>query len=254
MTSDELVSHVTAHAVELRRRLLSHYYHDLFSGKIQQGPLKGFPLEREPKWGTGDIASKLFGLYEQEVLNIIEACTNRKKLFVNLGAADGYYGVGLVATNNFPRSICYELSEDGKASMATSAKEHGVSDRVQVLGAASSTFPSDIKKMGFAIEDALVLCDVEGAEFEIFDDHCLKALRGAEVVIELHEFIVDGGAGKIQGLYDRARGHFDVRLFKTGYRDLSGIPELDRLGDSDRWLICSEGRGKMMSWLHLTPR
>src|SRR4051812_13685670 len=123
MTSDELVSHVTAHAIELRRRLLSNYYHDMFGGKIQLGPLKGFSVEREPKWGTGDVASKLFGLYEQEVLTIIESCIGRKKVLINLGAADGYYGVGLIATNTFPSSVCYEMSDEGKASIERCAQE-----------------------------------------------------------------------------------------------------------------------------------
>jgi hypothetical protein len=254
MTSDELVSHVTGHAVELRRRLLSNYYHDMFSGKIQQGPLKGFPVERAPKWGTGDVASKLFGLYEQEVLTIVESCIGRKTILVNLGAADGYYGIGLIATNNFPRSVCYELSDEGKSSIEKCALEHAVSDRVLLFGAASNQFPADLKRLGLAVEDMLVLCDVEGAEFEIFDENCLKNLEGSEVIIELHEFMVQNGADNIQSLFDRARRHFDVRLFKTGYRDLSGIPELDGLGDSDRWLICSEGRSKMMSWMHLTSR
>jgi hypothetical protein len=254
MTSDELVSHVTSHAVELRRRLLSNYYHDVFSGKIQHGPLKGFSVERAPKWGTGDVAAKLFGLYEQEVLTIIESCISRKTVLVNLGAADGYYGVGLVATNNFPQSVCYELTDEGKNSIEKSAQANRVADRVLLLGAASNAFPADLKQRGLAAKDMLVLCDVEGAEFEIFDENCLKGLEGSEIVIELHEFIVENGGDKMQSLFDRVRRHFDVRLFKTGHRDLSGISELDGLGDSDRWLICSEGRGKMMSWMHLTSR
>ena len=42
-------------------------------------------------------------------------------------------------------------------------------------------------------------------------------------------------------------------VIKNAARDLSWIPELDAMNDSDRWLICSEGRPKLMSWLIFAP-
>jgi hypothetical protein len=254
LNTDALTEHVTSHAVELRRRILSRYFHGMFGGRIQQGPLKGFPVEIEARWGPGDAASKLFGLYEQEVLAIAEQASSHRSVLVNLGAADGYYGVGLVATGVYPRSVCYELDDEGRDFLARSAETHGVAERVRILGGATRDFPVELRKLDIPIRDVLVLCDVEGAEFEIFDADCLGSLRGAESVIELHEFMVADGPLKMQSLVECAQRHFHVHLFKTGYRDLSGIRELDLLSDSDRWLVCSEGRTKMMSWLHLTPR
>jgi hypothetical protein len=254
LNTDELTEYVSSHAVELRRRILSRYYHRMFGGKIQQGPLKGFTIEFEPRWGPGDGASKLFGLYEQEVLAILEQASSRRSVLVNLGAADGYYGVGLVTTKIYSRALCYELDEEARGYLASSAQANGVADRIQIFGGATSGFAADLRSRNIALADVLVLCDIEGAEFDIFDADCLKSLKGAEVVIELHEFMVADGPLKLEALVDRARQHFHVHLFKTGYRDLSGIRELDLLSDSDRWLVCSEGRTKMMSWLHLTPR
>ena len=254
MSTDALVDHITTHAVELRRRMISNHFHSKFEGRIQQGPLKGFVIGNAVRWGPGDVAAKLFGLYEQEVLAIVEAAALKRSDLINLGAADGYYGVGLVAANVFRRSICYEVSERDREYLKTSAEQNGVSERVRILGRASNAFGREARDMGVSLERALVLCDVEGAEFGIFDDECLEALRDSEIVIELHDFLVDDGRDALQLLIDRAGRHFNARIFKTGFRNLSGIPELDSLSDSDRWLVCSEGRGKMMAWLHLTPR
>ena len=188
------------------------------------------------------------------MLAIIEAAATRRTILVNLGAADGYYGVGLVATRHFSRSVCYEPSEADQALIASLAAANGISDRVELFASASSEFVHDLQQMKFPMEEVLVVCDVEGAEFEIFNDDCLKGLRGAEIVIEIHDFMVEQGAALTQALVDGAKRYFKVATFKTGYRDLSGIPELADLSDSDRWLICSEGRTKLMSWLHLSPR
>ena len=51
-----------------------------------------------------------------------------------------------------------------------------------------------------------------------------------------------------------AEEFFNVTELKMGSRDLSNIPELQKFSDSDRWLMCSEGRGELMSWLRLDPK
>jgi hypothetical protein len=37
-------------------------------------------------------------------------------------------------------------------------------------------------------------------------------------------------------------------------RDLSTIPEMASLSDSDRWLLCSESRPFLMRWVHCVPQ
>ena len=254
MMTEDYLGKITTYSVEVRRVLISRHFHSMFEGKIQQGPLKGFAIDDDPAWGPGDLAPKLLGLYEQEILTLIESLRSRKKVLVNLGAADGYYGVGLVATNNFARSICYESSDQGRAYLERLSAQNGVADRVQIFGTATSSFPDDLKKLGISIDESLILCDVEGAEFDIFTDDCLRSLKGADVIIELHDFMVKDGSKALQKMVDAARNHFNLSLIKTGFRDLSGFPELDSLNDSDRWLICSEGRIQLMAWLHLSPR
>ena len=41
---------------------------------------------------------------------------------------------------------------------------------------------------------------------------------------------------------------------RTGARDPAQFEELAMLEDTDRWLIASEGRKRLMHWLVLRPR
>ena len=44
-----------------------------------------------------------------------------------------------------------------------------------------------------------------------------------------------------------------ITALVTGARDLSQFRELRMMSDTDRWLLCSEGRPRLMSWLRFDP-
>ena len=252
--TDDLLDSNTRHAVEVRRVFISRYFYAMHGGKVRRGPLKGFTLNGSPSWEPAGVASKLFGLYEQEILTLLEQAKGRKRTLVNLGADDGYYGVGLVATNYFHDAVCYELSEEGRALIQRTAELNGISGRIKIMSEATSDFPNQLRQLNIAVEGTLILCDVEGAEFGIFSEACLASLEGAEIIIELHDFMIPNGGQALGLLLSRAARYFDVSSVKTGARDLSSIPDLDSVNDTDRWLICSEGRAKLMTWLHFAPK
>jgi hypothetical protein len=47
---------------------------------------------------------------------------------------------------------------------------------------------------------------------------------------------------------------FDITEFKTSARDLSKFQELHELSDIDRWLLCSESRPCLMTWMRFDPK
>ena len=51
-----------------------------------------------------------------------------------------------------------------------------------------------------------------------------------------------------------ARELFDVTEIRTTSRDPFPFPELQVLSDNDRWILCSEGRARPMTWLRADPR
>lgn len=241
----------TQYALNKRRLFLSDKLSQKFGGFIKYGPLKGVRLSSCSWWGSADRASMLFGLYEKEILDSISLTPNRYKVFIDLGAADGYYGVGLVASGIFEKSYCYEISSGGQIAIAENARLNGVSDRVEVRGGAGKGFYNGIDVD--EIERSVLFVDIEGGEFDLFDEEMLRVFSKSIIYVEIHEWFFDDGFAKLSKLEALVRDYFSIKKITTASRDLSNYDELAEMCDNDRWLICSEGRGRLMNWWRLDP-
>jgi hypothetical protein len=236
--------------IRRRREALGRALAEKFDNTVRYGPFKGLRLSPGSWWGT-DTAGMLLGLYEQEVLTSLQSVPRTYRTFVELGAANGYYGVGTTAAGIFDRAYCFERSLAGRRVIKANAALNGVSDKVHVLGTASRHFmdlvPPEQRK------GCVLLVDIEGGEFDLLDEAMLASLAGSIVLVELHEWFFPDGEGRLARLEAAARRHFRISRLTTAARDVSVFPELDRFNDDDRWLVCSEGRGRRMTWLRLDP-
>jgi len=193
----------------------------------------------------------LLGLYEQELLESLCSVPRRYTTFVDVGAADGYYGVGVLVAGLFVRSHCFEMSVQGREVIRETAAANGVLDRVTVSGRAEHNFYEALDAAEF--DRTVVLLDIEGGEFDLLDANMLGRFHRSIIFIELHEQLVPNGEQRLQRLLHDASTFFRVTTLRTGKRDLSGFPEVQAVDDNDRWLLCSEGRPYLMSWLRLDP-
>jgi len=237
-------------SIGLRRRHLSKKISSYFNDKVAYGPFKGLILGRGV-WSSTDKASMILGLYEREVLNAIANVPKRYTNFVDLGAADGYYAIGVLTSGRYQKSTAFEMTEAGRAVIKKNAALNLVSDRLEVFGKAENDFYK-----GFTQEElrkSVVLIDIEGAEFEILDKNCLEQLKESVVIIEIHDWKVKNGLDKKNALIENAKHFFKVEELLMSSRDLSIYPELRDFNDTDRWLICSEGRERLMTWIRLDP-
>jgi hypothetical protein len=194
----------------------------------------------------------LLGLYEQEILASIIDVPSKYNTFIDLGAADGYYGIGALISNRYETSYCFEMTELGRSLISKNATLNCVADRLFIHGIATKEFYK-----GFTAEQlskSVILIDIEGAEFALIDEELLVSLKDSIIIIELHEWHVEDGDRKLEELRHNASRLFDVTRLTTTARDLSKFPELKYLNDTDRWLICSEGRGRLQTWYRLDPR
>ena len=74
----------------------------------------------------------ILGLYEQEVLESLTNIPKKYKTFIDLGAADGYYGIGVLVNNLFENSFCFESTERGQNVIRENAKLNGVADKILI--------------------------------------------------------------------------------------------------------------------------
>src|ERR1700722_2566319 len=76
------------------------------SCRVRTGPFAGM------RYGSVSVGSayipKLLGIYERELSSFIEAaCLKRPDLIVDVGAAEGYYAVGLAVRNPTAKVIAF---------------------------------------------------------------------------------------------------------------------------------------------------
>ena len=253
MNNDQLLNNLTQQALEARRLMLGRLIYGRLRGTVSYGPLKGFRLNENQIWGQGDLGPKLLGLYEQEVLERIAARQKKWDCVINLGAGDGYYGVGLVKGGLSARSICFEQNTEGQAAIKLSAENNGVADRVTILGRAEADFLNGPELLGIDFSRTLIIVDIEGAEFSLLTDELLNRLKDVELIVELHGRFISKDPNFEAGFLQRLGKHFKCDVFTMGSRDFSTINEVASLGDSDRWLLCSEGRPFLMRWAYCCP-
>ena len=238
--------------IQQRRLLISRQLDERFGSQVKYGPFRGLKLSKATWWGKTDRAGMLLGLYEQEVLSALANVPVRyRRSFIELGAADGYYAVGVLVNDLFERSYCFEISERGQKAITANAALNGVSSRVQIHGIAEMNFHTALPES--ATGDSVLLIDIEGAEFDILTAKTFERFTNSVIIIELHDHFFADAPQRLERLRSICANVFRIDELTTTARDLSVFPELKQFSDTDRWLICSEGRRAMPHWYVLTP-
>ncbi len=241
-----------ADAIHRRRITIAKQLDTLYNSTVRYGPFNGLKLTRDHSWCSTDRGSMLLGLYEKEVLESLTNIPKQYNTFIDVGAADGYYGIGVLINNLFEHSYCYEISERGRQTIKENAILNNVLDMVEIRGIANKQFYSEIPIT--IIEKAVLFIDIEGAEFDLVDKATFDAFKKSIIFIELHEWLCKDGQEKRQKLCNDSVATHVATEIRMGARDLSKFAELKTFHDNDRWLICSEGRGQLMTWLRFDPK
>ena len=194
----------------------------------------------------------LLGLYDQEVLASLTQLPKKYQYFIDIGAADGYYGVGVIVGKFFKKSFCYEISEQGQKTIEANAKINDVTAKIEIRGKAVSNFYKDFSQN--EADQSVLFVDIDGGEFELFSSEIFEKFKNSVVFFELHEWLFPDGKERLERLKNDAEKHFKITTLTTTSRDLSVFEELREMSDSDRWLICSERRPRLMTWWRLDPK
>jgi len=235
------------HRIAIAKRIFTE-----FGGTIKYGPFKDMILVHELSDVNPDFSSMFFGCYEKELLDKLEEIPKSFEYFINLGAGDGYYPIGAIKSGTFKKSIAYETSEFRRIQMKRLAEINNCQNSLIIHGLADETcfdeYDSDF------LAKSVILSDIEGGEFEIFNERNLSKLSKSIVLIEIHDFLVQDGRPKLEKLLESASKYFEVTKLTTTGRDPSLYSELHLFTDIDRWLSVVEGRGPLMLWLLLKPK
>ena len=131
-----IIARLSFNLIDLRFHTLLEKYRIKLSEKlasdlkyeVKYGLFKGLLLSKDQWWGKGDVGTKCIGLYEKEIQNIIGKISSQNELrtFIDIGAADGYFAIGVLVNNLFQESIAFEISERGRLNL----KENAIHNKV----------------------------------------------------------------------------------------------------------------------------
>jgi hypothetical protein len=229
---------------------LTHLVRERTNCQVRQGPFAGM------RYISNSVGSaylpKLLGIYERELNHCVEMiCAGKPSLIVDVGAAEGYYAVGLARRNPQARVIGFEMETRGQQALREMAELNAVADRVEIRGKCE---PADLALALGENITPVVVCDVEGYEEKLLDPVAVPALRGAAILVELHDFIIPGITEELQRRFtnthrvdliwqDPRSGHeFPWRTLGTALLPSSYLD----------WAV-SEWRPVRMAWLWMEP-
>ncbi len=239
--------------VGLYRRRLSRKVFALCGGIIHQGPFVGMRWLDHPGWGRSEQGAIVLGLYEQEVSQHLTNAPDRYRVFVDVGAADGYYAVGLLFNRTVDRCIAFESIPECRAAIARLAAENHVSDKITVLGTASDHFVDTLRAHGIKSPETMFLIDIEGAEFELLTEEVFAFLKDSMIIVETHAHIYLHPQAMIEQMIKAASSTHQVSSWYPGARNPWVLKELESFSELDRWILCSEGRTELQQWLRFDP-
>ena len=229
---------------------LLHLTRERTDCRVMAGPFAGM------RYVTDSVGSayvpKLLGTYESELALQVESICHRKpSLIIDIGAAEGYYAIGLAVRNPQARVIAFEMDVQGQAALREMASLNGVAGRVEIRGKCE---PTDLAAVLGDTPSPVIVCDVEGYEQNLLDLKAVPALARATVLLELHDFIIPGiteellarfsGTHRIEHIWQqpRSREQFPWRTFGTSLLPKSYLD----------WSV-SEWRPVRMAWLWMEP-
>ena len=220
--------------------------HETAGGMVQDGPFRGLKLGRTAHWGD-DMIAMLLGLYEQEVVAALFARDlGTYSVFVDVGAANGYFAVGMALKASLPVAA-FEIDSASRAVIRANAALNGVA--VDLREEATAAALQAV--LGGTEGRALVLVDIEGAELAVLDPAAAPDLARADLVVESHR--VEGRAS-VDVLAERlAATHDAVPLPREG-RNPFRSAHLNAIPDNEAWACLSEQRGAGSGWVLFTAK
>ena len=240
-------------SIEIRIIWIANYIKRFTNNTVNTGLYKGMKIHNNTFWSQKDISTRLLGLYELEVQNIILKIQSiskiKKKYLINIGGGDGYHAVGRLRSKVFQKSIIFEIDNRGQNIININLDINNQKNKAIILGEAKKDFlTTDLKSI--KLDECFFLIDIEGVEYSLLDKTNLEQLANSILLVELHAT----HPKSLEKFMKLLKNRYDIKEFYTESRDLSKINFMHDLEDNDRWLAVSEHRGGMMSWVACIPK
>jgi len=226
--------------MELTQKLV-----DAYGTSVLNGPFRG-QIYAKTALLTRLCAPRLLGSYEQELHRIFANLDPSYEAFLDVGAAEGYYVVGMARKSGGGKVFAYETDPRELSSCREIAQLNGVSGQVDFR---SWCDENEIVSL-CAHRRCFVLSDCEGYELDLFGPRAIDALRRSDLVIELHDH---PEVNTREVLWNRFAPTHHLEVLSVELRHIEDYPESKILKERAGQAL-SDHRPPTQQWLHCLAR
>jgi hypothetical protein len=196
------------------------------------------------------LAPKLLGTYEKELWSIVSGIiTTDYESVIDLGAAEGYYAVGLARLMPQARVIAFEAQAAHHDVLLNMAESNGVSNRIELHGFATAEL---LGRCLSTCRRSLIVCDVEGFELELLDPSIVPSLQNTDILVEVHDFIQPDISAVLTARFEQSH---QIVVVPTCVRTLADWPPHVEYGnDQLKIRAMHEGRPAEMAFFWMRSR
>ncbi|GAC1327009.1 MAG: hypothetical protein NVSMB26_00150 [Beijerinckiaceae bacterium] len=147
--------------------------------RILSGPFEGMRYINEVGWGP--IEPKWIGTYEDELHEIMGVVIQTGyEVMIDVGAAEGYYACGMAYRCPDSHVWSFELDPWSRAQQKRIASLNNL-ENLNV-----GTLCTWEKLEQLAKRRTFLLCDIEGAEFDLLNPQACPAFALCDILVEVH--------------------------------------------------------------------
>lgn len=223
---------------EAKQKIIERY-----GRRVVAGPFEGLRYVDEAF--CSGYTPKILGCYEAELQGEIErVLVANYELIIDIGAAEGYYAVGLAYRLPEVHVIAFEDDEHARELCKEMASINGLMQRVEVHGACT---PELLQKTleAYRGKRTLIICDVEGYEIELMNPKTVPDLMRCDFLVELHDCY---NPQITSTLTDCFKSTHHIHLVDAAVRDPSKVPASNFLPPEQRRIAIDDDRGHWMQW------
>jgi hypothetical protein len=230
-----------------KQRLIEQSLFERLDGKVLGGPFEGLRYSKE---ACGSMQGpKILGVYEHELASVIEEIvTANYGHIVDVGAAEGYYAVGLLTRCPEAKVTAFETCESGRELMGRIAAANGVADRLEVLGHCTSGLLEQALR---GKHTPLIICDIEGGEASLLDPRRIPKLESADILVEIHDFVDTTISRQLLERFDKTH---EVRRIQSRKRRLQDLPVVAGITGKQILSAADERRPCDMEWFWMRAK
>ena len=217
------------------------------------GPFEGMRYVMDPEERLG-FFPKLLGTLEKELAGVInEVIADSYPTIINLGAAEGYYAVGLARSIPTAKIFAFEAIPRHRKLLSEMAKANDVDERIEILGFCDVGALSEVLDDG---EDCFIIMDIEGDERILLDPFPVPRLSKCFILVEIHEFRFPDVGHTIETRFSPSHEITEILQEDRTWDDFPlQAPVAMRIFFSKVLLnTMREGRPGRMRWFAMRPR